>query len=828
MDFPITYFERNLVFNVRREAWAAYRLEPWHYEHLGHDQRLGLLQRLSRLFWQLEDYEGHLCIIPRRHGVRSHLDQLTGRLDGPLAEVGRRYATGAAEYLERLFGPEGHEYSYYVLVRLPKPPPMPADLKSWARSLYREPVRLVEELFGVSPFEVLDYELQACLDREEMVMQRLSQVVRATRLTERDVEWLVRRAFFRGIGEPPLREGWRPDAWVVPRPGGRQALRPSRPEVLTLAEGELDLRHPRRIGVTQVHGGAEVTAWQGFAVLAELPDELPFPGAEWIYGLQDLPFPVEVHLRWASLPYREALGIVRRKKLEIADQDRHTRRAGEDAPLALLEAQDQALVLEHDLKQRKFPTLLASMAFAVSAAEPRVLVERLGHLKGHLCALQCSVEVPAGDQLKLFLDCLPGAPRRARDYIHRLPPEVVAAGMPLCTKALGDGEGPYVGRTGALGQPVYLDPARPPRINRSASAAFIGSLGGGKSFTANLVTYLSVITGGARALVLDPKGERSGWTSLLPELAGHLNLVTLGPHPRHAGRLDPFVIFRSLGEAGRQEATNLAVSLLSFLCRARPGDPAFVAILEAVEAVREHPAPGLHQVVEYLSGAAERRPEVAGLGPYLRALTDLAYAGLLFGRGDEETIDTNFPLNILQLQHLTLPPPGRPRDDYTLEETLSVALLHAVTAFAAWFTRRDRAVFKVVLLDEAWAVMASGQGRALVTHLLRTGRAMNTAVYLVTQSTADLLDETVRNQLGVKFLFRSDDSGEVARSLDLLNLDQSDENIATLRGLQTGEALFQDLDGRVGVMRIDPVYEHLLAAFDTRPQALAAHGGWGE
>ncbi|HYG59331.1 MAG TPA: ATP-binding protein [Symbiobacteriaceae bacterium] len=828
MKFPITYFERNLIFNTQREAWAGFRLQPFSYDYLGHDQKIALLQRLSRLFWYLEEYEGHLAVVPSRHSIRAHFDRLAGELRGPLVETGDRYAGGVAQYLERLLGAEGHEYSYFLFLKLPRPPIQGLNFRTWLRSLWQEPRRLIEELAGVSPFEILDYELQAYLDREELAHQRLTQVVRAWRLEEGEIASLLRGGFFRGLGNPPDRPGWRPDAWVVPRPEGGVALRPARPEILTLADGELDLRHPRRIGVTQLVDGEEQTAYQAFAVLAELPDELPFPGAEWLFSLQDLPFPVEVHLRWSNLPYREALGMVRRKKLEIADQDQHTRGAGEDTPLALMGAQEQALTLEQDLKQRKFPTLLASVSFGVAAPEPRLLNERLSQLKGHLAAHQCTAEVPAGDQLRLFHEAIPGSARPAGHYIHRLPPEVVGAGMFLCTRSLGDSSGPFIGRTGALGQPVYLDPAAAPRRHRSASAAFVGTLGGGKSFTANLLTYLTAVTGGARGLILDPKGERSAWPELLPELADHLNVITLSPHPRDYGKLDPFVIFRSLGEAGRPEATNLALSLLSFLCRAQPGDDAFVAILEALAAVKDEPAPGLRRVVDYLEARArEGDKELKSLARYLRALQELPYAGLFFGAGDEETVDTGYPLNILQLQHLTLPPPGRPRADYSLEETLSVALLHAVTAFANAFTRRDREIFKVVLLDEAWALLQSGQGRNLISHLLRTGRAMNTAVYLVTQSATDLLDETIRNQLGFKFIFRSEDHAEISGALELLNLEKSDHNVFTVRGLATGEALLQDLDGRVGVVRVDPVYEHLLRAFDTRPEALAVPRGVG-
>ena len=39
--------------------------------------------------------------------------------------------------------------------------------------------------------------------------------------------------------------------------------------------------------------------------------------------------------------------------------------------------------------------------------------------------------------------------------------------------------------------------------------------------------------------------------------------------------------------------------------------------------------------------------------------------------------------------------------------------------------------------------------------LVRAGRAMNAGVYFVTQNTDDLLDEKLKNNLGLKFAFRS-------------------------------------------------------------------------
>ena len=61
-------------------------------------------------------------------------------------------------------------------------------------------------------------------------------------------------------------------------------------------------------------------------------------------------------------------------------------------------------------------------------------------------------------------------------------------------------------------------------------------------------------------------------------------------------------------------------------------------------------------------------------------------------------------------------------------------------------------------------------------------------------------------------LFRS------ARVLDFLDLEITDDNVEMVKNLENGACLFQDLDGRVGILKFEAVYGHLLKAFDTTPK----------
>ena len=125
----------------------------------------------------------------------------------------------------------------------------------------------------------------------------------------------------------------------------------------------------------------------------------------------------------------------------------------------------------------------------------------------------------------------------------------------------------------------------------------------------------------------------------------------------------------------------------------------------------------------------------------------------------------------------------------------------------------------VVLLFHIGQIAGTNwQGKTLSMKLVRAGRAMNAGVYFVTQNTDDLLDEKLKNNLGLKFAFRSTDINEIKKTLAFFGVDSEDENNQKrLRDLENGQCLISDLYGRVGVIQFHPIFEDLFHAFDTRP-----------
>lgn len=244
----------------------------------------------------------------------------------------------------------------------------------------------------------------------------------------------------------------------------------------------------------------------------------------------------------------------------------------------------------------------------------------------------------------------------------------------------------------------------------------------------------------------------------------------------------------------------------------------FPKLTKAVRVVAEGEKPCLTKVMNELLNSDDEAARQ--LGEHIRSFSELSFAQLVFGDGENDSaISLKTALNVLQIQNLELPASDTPQEKYNLSEMLSIAMMLPISSFALKFIHSDRHIFKVVLFDEAWSVLNTSQGSHLATRLVRAGRSMNAGIYFVTQNANDLLDEKMKNNIGMKFAFRSTDSKEIENVLSLLNLKNTEYNASTLRELQNGQCLFQDISGRVGVVSINALFKDLFDAFDTRPPA---------
>src|SRR5581483_1445879 len=104
-----------------------------------------------------------------------------------------------------------------------------------------------------------------------------------------ETQWLVRRAFCRGVGEPLVEGLHEPSALLFER-NGEALLAPLEGDVLRWAEGCVS--ESRRVLRIESERG---TSWQALLVMGSLPETVQFPSsrAELMFRVpEDLGFPV--------------------------------------------------------------------------------------------------------------------------------------------------------------------------------------------------------------------------------------------------------------------------------------------------------------------------------------------------------------------------------------------------------------------------------------------------------------------------------------------------------------------------------------------------------
>ena len=546
--------------------------------------------------------------------------------------------------------------------------------------------------------------------------------------------------------------------------------------------------------------------------------ELDFPSSEIFYfQQQQFTFPVDTSMNVEIVENRKALTTVRNKKKELKDLDNHAYQAGSETSSNVVDALDSVDELETDLDQSKESMYKLSYVIRVSAPDLDELKRRCDEVKDFYDDLNVKLVRPAGDMLGLHSEFLPASKRYINDYVQYVKSDFLAGLGFGATQQLGETTGIYMGYSVDTGRNVYLQPSLASQgvkgtVTNALASAFVGSLGGGKSFCNNLLVYYSVLFGG-QAVILDPKSERGNWKETLPEIAHEINIVNLTSDKDNAGLLDPFVIMKNV-----KDAESLAIDILTFLTgiSSRDGEK-FPVLRKAVRSVTQSDSRGLLHVIDELR--REDTPISRNIADHIDSFTDYDFAHLLFSDGTvENAISLDNQLNIIQVADLVLPDKDTTFEEYTTIELLSVSMLIVISTFALDFIHSDRSIFKIVDLDEAWAFLNVAQGETLSNKLVRAGRAMQAGVYFVTQSSGDVSKESLKNNIGLKFAFRSTDINEIKQTLEFFGIDKDDENNQKrLRDLENGQCLLQDLYGRVGVVQIHHVFEELLHAFDTRP-----------
>ena len=807
--FPIKYIDNNLVWNKDNEVFAYYELIPYNYSFLSAEQKFIVHDSFRQLIAQSREGKIHALQIATESSIRSMQEQSKKLVTGKLKEVAYQKIDEQTEALVSMIGDNQVDYRFFLGFKLMVTEEQ-LNLKNIKKSAW---LTFKEFLHEVNHTLMNDFvsmpndEINRYMKMEKLLENKISRRFKVRRLEINDFGYLMEHLYGRdGIAYEDYE-------YQLPKKKLNKEtlikyydlIRPTRC-VIEESQRYLRLEHEDK------------ESYVSYFTVNAIVGELDFPSSEIFYfQQQQFTFPVDTSMNVEIVENRKALTTVRNKKKELKDLDNHAYQAGSETSSNVVDALDSVDELETDLDQTKESMYKLSYVVRVSADDLDELKRRCDEVKDFYDDLNVKLVRPAGDMLGLHSEFLPASKRYINDYVQYVKSDFLAGLGFGATQQLGETTGIYMGYSVDTGRNVYLQPSLASQgvkgtVTNALASAFVGSLGGGKSFCNNLLVYYSVLFGG-QALLLDPKSERGNWKETLPEIAHEINIVNLTSDKDNAGLLDPFVIMKNV-----KDAESLAIDILTFLTgiSSRDGEK-FPVLRKAVRSVTQSDSRGLLHVIDELRH--EDTPISRNIADHIDSFTDYDFAHLLFSDGTvENAISLDNQLNIIQVADLVLPDKDTTFEEYTTIELLSVSMLIVISTFALDFIHSDRSIFKIVDLDEAWAFLNVAQGETLSNKLVRAGRAMQAGVYFVTQSSGDVSKESLKNNIGLKFAFRSTDINEIKQTLEFFGIDKDDENNQKrLRDLENGQCLLQDLYGRVGVVQIHPVFEELLHAFDTRP-----------
>ena len=354
------------------------------------------------------------------------------------------------------------------------------------------------------------------------------------------------------------------------------------------------------------------------------------------------------------------------------------------------------------------------------------------------------------------------------------------------------------------------------KVTKNPHMIITGATGEGKSYLAQII-FLHTAQQNVRVLYVDPKRElRSHYLKVVsdPEYARKfparkkqiesINFVTLDYSLKeNHGVLDPIVIL------DREDASATAKNILLYLGQSVSSDrtpivpTALNDVIGDIISRRENgEVVGFNQVIEAL--IESDRQDIVDMGKYYRSIIRGSILELAFSDGDISGLSYEERVTVLEVADLSLP-----KDDtkhISDHEKNSIALMFALGAFCKHFGERTTDE-TVEIFDEAWVLMQSSEGKAVIKSMRRVGRSKYNVLMLVSQSVHDAENDDDTTGFGTIFSFY--EKSEREDILKHVGLEITPKNLEWIDNMISGQCLYYDVYGNLNMISVHNIHPDL-------------------
>ena len=353
------------------------------------------------------------------------------------------------------------------------------------------------------------------------------------------------------------------------------------------------------------------------------------------------------------------------------------------------------------------------------------------------------------------------------------------------------------------------------KVTKNPHLIITGATGNGKSYLAQLL-FLLTSQQNVRILYIDPKRElREHYQKVIsqPDFARrfperkkqieNINFVTLDATlESNHGVLDPIVILEK--ENAQATAKNMLLYLLRQatqveLTQTTSLTNAITTVLERREAGE---TVGFNHVIELLCQDEDKK--VVEVGEYFKAIIRNSILELAFSDGNVKGLSYDERVTVLEIADLSLPKDGV--EDISDHEANSICLMFALGAFCKHFgERNDDETLEI--FDEAWILMQSSEGKAVIKSMRRVGRSKYNTLCLGTQSVHDAENEEDSTGFGTIFAFY--EKSERKDILKHVGLEVTEKNLEWLDNMISGQCLYYDVYGNLNMISVHNLFEDI-------------------
>jgi len=845
VEIPTKHIEDNLIFNHNGKVWAYYKIEGYSYDFLDFEQKKNPFNK-QFAFLSNAGLDLHFLVVPNPTDITGILDETIAEMElkeYELKQNGITFINQVKEVLEEQTKQnESSEYYHYIGIQLdPEKNEYSAinpmiDMFTTVKEYFGGLSSAVYSAVGLQADDILQSVILAYKQQSNSIEASLgdtfSSVIKPA--TTSELVQISEKAFSvrNNNSDVSVREDFDFGEVVEGIDNDKKkhkAIRHRPTDFLEFQNTNVDpLYNAKLLKLSKVTEDNEIEElFTQHFVVSQMENVNWHPGFEWLYYIQlRLGFPITASIRIDNMPnemIKKRLGNV---KLELQDQKMEALKGGESSDLTVEASGVGVVQMEKHFQETGYPAHVCSFVIKITGETESELKTRGESLRNELSKFGVRIVAPYGEQFNIMYETIPGSNKVNNDYKMEVDTGIIAGLMFGSSTNIGDNRGFYIGHTSKFNKPVFVQPDLAAKafeglgnVVESISVLVAGMTGKGKSFFMNLFIYLSALTG-SRGLIIDPKGDRTGWDKGLPYIGKeHIEVWTLGSDASDAGSLDPFRTSTSL-----EEGTELSLDILSFLTNVSIEDAGYSILSQAVDIVAKTEDPCIGAVITLLTDWYKNRPKEMTDNRYgalesvqnaLESLSSSRLSSLLFGKVGQnfKVLDHKKTIQVLMIQNLNLPSENTKKTLPT--HKISEAIMISITAWTKQYMMSDdkNTQHKFILQDEASAIERNETGSALMDHIVRQGRYWNTTLLKGSQNASDH-GRDVAN-MGMKFSFGLRKSNEAEEMLNYLNLPVIEENVKRLMVLDRGEALFQDIYGRSAEIYINPVFRDLLDAFDS-------------